>query len=200
MNLAGATSPTLTLTNVQTTNQGSYRVIVTDNAGNGSIASSNATLYLVTPPVITSQAPMPTNQVASFQTNLTLSVTANAPGQFSGFPLHYQWQFNGTNVGSNSNSYTLFVDTPTLGNYSVIVTNAAGSATSLVWQVSMTYVGSYIDVGTLAYHLSTNAVGHTNGFSDIYRAIQPLSDWNYIYFLGLTLRFSQMRSGQPIFG
>ena len=183
VNLPGATNATLTLTNVQMAQEGIYNVVVTGNGGTGSIVSPNASLALVTPPVITSQAPMPTNQVATFQTNLTLSVTATAPGQFNGFPLHYQWQFNGTNIsGANSNSYTFFVDSPSLGNYSVIVSNLAGSVTSLVWQVSMTYAGSYIDVGTLAYHLSTNAVARTNGISNIYEAQKELSGWNYSYF------------------
>jgi hypothetical protein len=125
---------------------------------------------------------MPTNQVAAYQTNLTLSVSATAPGQYNGFPLHYQWQFNGTNVGANSTNYTFLVDASKVGNYSVIVTNAAGSVTSLVWQVTLTYAGSYIDVGTLAYHLSTNAVARTNGVSNIYNAMQPLSNWTYANF------------------
>ena len=166
VNLTGATNTTLTLTNVQAAQRGSYRVMVNDNAGYGSFASSNAVFTLVTAPAIASQSPMPTNYVAVYQTNLTLSVTAAAPGETNGFPLQYQWRFNGTNLfGETTSSHTFVIDSPLLGAYSVTVRNAAGSITSLVWQVTMTYVGSYIDVGTLAYHLSTNAVGHTNGFT-----------------------------------
>ena len=183
VNLPGATSTTLNLTNVQAAQQTAYNVVVTDNGGMGSIVSSNANLYLVTPPVIISQAPLPTNQLAVYQKNLSLSVSATAPGQYSGFPLNYQWQFNGTNItGANSTNYTFLVDTPTLGNYSVIVSNATGGATSLVWQVTMTYAGSYIDVGTLAYHLSTNAVGHTNGYTDIYNATTEIANWTYAQY------------------
>jgi hypothetical protein len=80
----------------------------------------------------------------------------------------------------------LFIDTA-LGAYSVIVSNVAGSVTSLVWQVTMTYTGSYIGVGTLAYHLSTNAVGHTNGFSSIYNAQVELSGWTYDYYTGTNM-------------
>ena len=188
VNLPGATNATLTLTNVQPAQQGSYHVVVTDNAGNGSTTSSNASLSLVVPPVILSQSPMPTNQLAAYMTNLTLSVVASAPGITNGFPLSYQWRFNGTNIaGANANSYTLLVDTPTLGNYSVIVTNAVGSTTNLVWTVTMTYVGSYIAPGTLAYHLSTNTAAHTNGISNIYLSEFPLANWTYASYYGTNL-------------
>jgi alpha-tubulin suppressor-like RCC1 family protein len=180
MNITGGTNASLTLTSVQTTNEGSYQVIISNSGGMGSIVGSNVNFYLVTPPTIVSQAPLPTNQVVIFHTNLTLSITATAPGQFNGFPLGYQWQFDGMDLaGANSNSYSLLAETTTSGTYSVIVTNAAGSVTSFVWQVTMTYVGSYIDFGTLAYHLSTNAVGRTNGFTgnynDMLEFISPAS-------------------------
>jgi hypothetical protein len=188
VNLLGATNATLALTNVQTAQTNDYCLVVTDNAGMGNIMSSNASLGLVVPPVLVSQAPMPTNQVVPFQTNLTLSVTATPTEQFNGFPLFYQWLLNGTNIsGANSNIFTFLVDSPSLGAYSVVVTNLAGSVTSLVWQVSMTYTGSYIDVGTLAYHLSTNAVGRTNGFASIYSAQFELSGWIYDTYSGTNM-------------
>ena len=132
------------------------------------------------PPVITSQSPMPTNQVGVYQKTLTLSVTATGEGQVNGFPLSYQWQCNGANLsGANSNSLTFLVDTPNLGTYSVIVSNGVGSVTSLPWQVTMTYTGSYTDVGTLAYHLATNAAARTNGALDVYNKTLILSGWTY---------------------
>ena len=164
VNLPGATNTTLTLTNVQLTHQGSYRAVITDNGGYGNLTSSNASFTLVAPPTIISQAPLPTNQVAPYQSYLSLSVVASAPGMTNGFPLSYQWRFNGSNiVGANATNYTLFADSQYLGNYDVVVTNITGAATSLVWSVTMTYMGSYIASGTLAYHLATNAVARTNG-------------------------------------
>jgi alpha-tubulin suppressor-like RCC1 family protein len=144
VNLSGATNATLTLTNVQAAQLGSYDVVVTDNDGMGSIVSSNVTFDFVTPPVIISQSPMPTNQVAAFETNLTLSVTATAPGQDNGFPLSYQWQFNGTNIaGATAAAYTFHVAATSFGTYSVLVSNAAG-ATNAAWQVSVYYPGILI--------------------------------------------------------
>ena len=59
--------------------------------------------------------------------NCTLSVTADAPGQ-TRFPLHYQWQFNGTNIAqATATTYTFAVSAAGQGSYSVVVTNAAGS-------------------------------------------------------------------------
>jgi len=185
VNIAGATGASLTLTNVQSANIGSYQVIISNSAG--SVTSDNANFYLVTPPVITSQAPLPTNQIVIFQTNLTLSVTVTAPGQLNGFPLSCQWQLNGTNIsGATSTNCSIFADTNSSGTYSIIVTNAAGSA-SAVWQVTMTYTGSYIAPGTLAYHLSTNAVGYANGYSGGGNDKFELSGWVYDLYSGTNM-------------
>lgn len=180
VNLAGATNATLTLTNVQAAQAGSYAVTVSNEVG--IITSPTATLTLVTAPIILTQTPLPTDQVAIFQENLTLSVTASAPGQNNGFPLSYQWKFNGTNIsGATSNSYTLLGGPSTVGAYTVVVTNAAGSA-SANWQVTnFTYVGSYVAPGTLAYHLATNLVARTNGFSPGANMVE-VSDWTWAFY------------------
>ncbi len=139
-NISGATNATVTPTNVNAATQGNYRVIVSD--GNGSITSSNASFVLVTPPVIISQT-LPTNQVVGYPTNLVLNIVASAPGQTNGFPLHYQWQHNGTNVGLNRPSYTNLVTATEFGTYSVVVSNAAGS-TNATWEVAEIYPGGIL--------------------------------------------------------
>jgi len=141
VNLSGATNATLTLTNVQPPAQlASYDVLVGNELG--SIVSSNANFYFVTPPVILSESPLPTNQIVIYLTNVTLSVVATAPGIYNGFPLSYQWQLNGTNIaGANSASYTFQANQNSSGAYSVLVSNAAGS-TNAIWQV--TVIGSHL--------------------------------------------------------
>lgn len=180
VNLVGATNAALTLTNVQAAQVGSYTVTVSNEVG--TITSPNATLTLVTAPIILTQTPLPTNQTAIYHRGLTLSVTVSAPGQNNGFPVSYQWKFNGTNIsGAITNSYTLFGGPDIVGSYSVTVTNAAGSANTS-WQVTnVTFVGSYLDVGTLAYHLSTNLVGRTNGFTPGANMVE-VSGWTWEYY------------------
>ena len=122
-NLSGATNVSLTITNVQSTNTGNYSVIVTNVVG--SVTSSNAVLTLLTTPAISVQ---PTNQTVTQGSNVTFSVTATGTA-----PLNYQWRFNTTNLlfGATNLSFTITnVQSTNAGNYSVVVTNVAGSVTS----------------------------------------------------------------------
>jgi hypothetical protein len=85
--------------------------------------SGIASLTVVVPPSISIQ---PTNNTVSPNGSVTLSVGATGGG------LSYQWQFNGTNItGANGASLTIAnVSAANIGVYTVIVNNAAGSATS----------------------------------------------------------------------
>jgi hypothetical protein len=163
VNLPGATSAALTLTNVQSPAQlASYRVVVGNEVG--SIVSSNASLNFVTPPVIISKT-MPTNQVAIYLTNLVLNVVATAPGIYDGFPLSYQWQFNGTNIaGATGSSYTIHTGANSFGTYSVLVSNAAGS-TNAAWQVTV-----YYPSGLLITQQPTNQFQIAGGTINFYGA------------------------------
>ena len=179
VDITGKTNSTLTLTNVQSASEGVYRVIVSNEIG--SLASSNANFFLVMPPIIFSQS-QPTNPVMIYQSNLTLSVVATAPGQYNGFPLGYKWQWNGSNIAAaNAASFTRNADTNSSGTYSVLVTNLAGS-TSAVWQATLTFEGSYIGSNTLAYHLSTNAAGYAAGHSPNISEQQVVSGWTYAFY------------------
>ncbi len=162
VNLSGATNATLTLTNVQAVQLGvNYDVVVTDNTGMGSIVSSNANLYLVTPPVINSEI-LPTYLCvfSNSNTRLTLGVSASAPWQSNGFPLSYQWQFNGANIPLHTSSNCTFTAVNS-GTYSLIVSNAAGSVT-VVWQVNVVYPGGVMSWGDDSYGQCDTPLGLTN--------------------------------------
>ena len=73
--IAGATGTSLTLTNVQPTNGGSYTVVVTNTAG--SVTSAVAVLTVLVPPSITAQPDQPERGGGA---NASFSVTAH-PGQ-----------------------------------------------------------------------------------------------------------------------
>ncbi|MBT1690522.1 PQQ-dependent sugar dehydrogenase [Dawidia soli] len=78
----------------------------------------------VTAPAITTQ---PVSQTVTAGQSVTFSVTATGTA-----PLTYQWQRNNTNItGATGASYTIAnVQASHAGTYRVIVSNAAGSATS----------------------------------------------------------------------
>jgi hypothetical protein len=121
-NINGATNSTLSLSNVQTTNDGAYSLVVTNIYG--SVTSSNATLTVGVPPSIATQ---PTNQYASAGDNAIFTVAA-AGDQ----PLSYQWQLNNVNI-SGATTTTLELDNVQMtneGDYSVVVSSPYGSVTS----------------------------------------------------------------------
>jgi hypothetical protein len=120
----GATAASLQLANVQPSQAGGYRVIVTNVAGTAT--SSVATLAVLVPPQIVSQ---PTNVTIISGSNATFSVTA-----LGTTPLTYQWQMAGTNLpGATATDLQVSNAQPAeAGDYQVIVTNILGAATSSV--------------------------------------------------------------------
>ncbi len=123
VNIAGATSSSLTLSGVNAGSNGNYSVVATTTGG--SITSSLASFTLITPPTIVVP---PQSQWVGYLSNATLTVTANAPAQWAA-PLQYQWQFYGTNLpGATSTNYTIsYARTKDDGSYTVVVSNLAGS-------------------------------------------------------------------------
>ena len=117
-----------TLSNVGTNQAGNYSVQVVN--AYGSLQSSNATLTVVVPPIITSQ---PTSRTNNAATTATFSVVASSLS-----PQSYQWRKDGTNLvnagrlsGATNSTLTITsVSNSDAAIYSVTVTNLAGSATS----------------------------------------------------------------------
>ena len=123
---SGATSSTLTITDVSDSDAGIYSATVTNLAG--SVTSSNVTLTVNDLPFIAAQ---PQSQTVLAGANVTLNVTVyGAP------PFVFQWYFKGTPfgvpaAGTTFSSCTLTnVGSGQAGNYSVLVVNDYGSATS----------------------------------------------------------------------
>jgi pectate disaccharide-lyase len=125
--LPDATNTSLTIAGAQAGHAGAYSVLVTNSLG--SIMSSNAFLTVSPAPV----APFITAQPQS------LTVTQGDSADFSVMaggtsPLAYQWYFN-TNTALAGATNALFTipaaQANHAGTYSVVITNAAGSTTSL---------------------------------------------------------------------
>ena len=121
-NLTGATGSSYTRSNAQPADAGPYSVVVSNSLGTAT--SSNATLTVIVPPTITAQ---PQNQTTNQGSNVTFTVSTSGTTPFS-----YQWRFNAGNIGAaTASNYTRTnVQPADAGNYSVVVSNAAGSATS----------------------------------------------------------------------
>ncbi len=119
-NLAGATNASLTLTNVQTGDAGSYSVMVSNHYG--AISSSSAVLSLA--PMV--QVP-PTNRIGQIGRDVPFSVMVDSTD-----PATYQWQFNGANIpGATSAAYVRFNAQPVhVGYYRVRISSSVGATTS----------------------------------------------------------------------
>jgi hypothetical protein len=129
----GATNRVLSFPAVSATGAGSYTVIVSNNLG--TVVSTPATLTVTLPlsaPVFTSQ---PRSQSASAGSTVVLTTGVSA----SPAPA-FQWLRNGALLpGATSSSLLLPAVSPAdAGNYYVIASNAAGSATSSTATLTVT--------------------------------------------------------------
>ena len=123
--MPGQTASVLTLTNARVSDEGTYRIIVT-NAG-GAITSLLARLTITPLPVAPAITVPPASLSATLGASAAFSVTvAGTP------PLAFQWRFNGVNMPGKTNSALVLpaVATNQAGAYSVVVTNRAGSVSS----------------------------------------------------------------------
>ncbi len=124
--IVGATTATFELGNVQTSTAGSYTVVVSNGVGS---APSAAMVITVdgTPaaPVIVGQ---PQGQTVNVGLNATLAVNAAGTAPFT-----YQWKKDSVNVSGGTAATLVLtgVQAAQAGSYTVVVTNTAGSATSL---------------------------------------------------------------------
>ena len=162
--IAGATSATLSLSNVQLVQAGAYSVVVT-NAG-GSIASSSATLTVsnLSPSIAT----QPTAQAVIAGKAATFSVVASGT-----VPLAYQWRKDGTAIsGATSSTYSISsTSTSDAGSYTVVVTNSVGSVTSSAAALTVSIPPSI----TTQPSASSVTVGNVASFSVVATGTAPLN-------------------------
>ncbi len=126
--ITGATAVSLMLTNVQTSDAGSYTVTVTNSAG--AVTSTAATLTVnattqSTAPVITQN---PASQTVGPGSSVTFTAAASGTG------VTYQWNKGGTAIpGATAATLTLpAVQAGDAGDYTLTATNTTGSVTSAI--------------------------------------------------------------------
>ncbi|MEI8048228.1 MAG: LamG-like jellyroll fold domain-containing protein [Bacteroidota bacterium] len=152
-NISGATTASLTLTDLVLTDAGTYSCAATGTCGS---ATSNGAMLTVDAacvnPAITSQ---PSGAAKKLNESVTFSVTA------TGTNLLYQWEKAGTTIsGANSASYTIsnlaFADAAT---YTCYISNACNNVTS---------TGAVLTVSQADQAITFNAFGTVSyGDNDI---------------------------------
>jgi hypothetical protein len=166
-NVSGAVSSTFTIGGVQSTDTGTYDVVVTNSIG--SVTSSSTTVNVIVAPSITAQPSGGTfNQGQS--TTLTLTATGTAP-------LAYQWFKDGKSItGAISASYALSsLVADSAGVYYCTVSNPAGSATTASAGINVNASPSI----TSQPQSQTATVGAAASFSVTAAGSPPISfQWN----------------------
>jgi hypothetical protein len=155
-NISGVTSNVLTIAAMTTNDIGSYSVTVTNSLGT---TNASAVLGIVIPPLITSH---PAGQTGIGGSNVSFAVTATGTA-----PVVYRWLKNGAGLTNGTkfsgvSSSLLNIATLTTndaGNYSVVITNAAGSVTSSVAALTVLLPPTFtLQASNRAARLGTNTV------------------------------------------
>jgi hypothetical protein len=124
-NIAGATDPVLQVSNVQFSNTGPYRVIVTN--AYGSALSSNAVLALTRPP---SQIQLVSVTSSSGRADVPVNLIASGVENALGFSLQFDSSlltFVGLSAGSGANGAAVLFNTNQLGSGRLGVAVALGA-------------------------------------------------------------------------
>jgi hypothetical protein len=136
-NVSGTTSNVLSITSATTNNSGNYSLVAANSFG--SATSSVAVLVVGLPPAFSAQ---PTNLTVLSGNNALFSAVVDGSSPFA-----YHWRKNGTNLvngpgvsGATTANLTLSsVGASAAGNYSLVVTNAFGAATSQVATLTVVF-------------------------------------------------------------
>ncbi len=160
-------TPQVTVTNLTGNDNGYYYAVIQNTYGSATSILANLTIYAA--PTITNQAPATdTNLFTLFAgVNPVFSIAA-----VGAQPIHYFWYTNGVvdAAATNANFTWSNVAAGTITNY-CILTNIAGSATSMVWTASVIadptapYPAAVLSNGPMGYW-RLNEPDDGNGASD----------------------------------
>ncbi len=149
---SGVNTDTLTVSNAEPEDAGSYRCIVSNDSG--PVNSSLATLTIIDAPAITVQ---PSSVLVSAGFPAAFSVSAMGRP-----PLSYQWLHDGAPVGGNTSTLNLASTVAgDAGQYRVVITNVTGATTSSV--VALTVVSSGITDALIAHLKFDNDYNDASG-------------------------------------
>jgi hypothetical protein len=166
--ISGSATPTLTLANIASDNGGDYSVIVSNQAGTVTSSAARLTVITSTPPSIVSQ---PQSQTVIAGQSASFSVTATGTA-----PLRYQWLRNGANIaGATASTYTIANAQPAnAGQYSVVVSNSAGLATSASATLAVNYSLTVTTSSGGSVSIQPNQVSYAPGTKVTLRASPSL--------------------------
>ncbi|HEY3913429.1 MAG TPA: immunoglobulin domain-containing protein, partial [Verrucomicrobiae bacterium] len=121
-NIAGATNSSLVLTDLQTSNAGTYTVIVSDPLATN---SSSTTVSISSGPPVLLVPPQSSIETAGDHLAFSVEVTGTQP-------ISYQWESNGVTIsGATTSAYSLSnIVAADSATYSVVYTNLFGGGTN----------------------------------------------------------------------
>ncbi len=142
--IANATSASLTLTNVQAAQSGTYSVVVSNFVSTA--ASTNAVLFVNTNPVAPSFVTEPASQIVL--TNGTANFNAIVIGTTN---ITFQWNKNGVPISGATNATLILtgVQLTDAGNYTLTASNSVGSVVS---SPALLTVTPFIPIATTTYN------------------------------------------------
>ncbi len=151
--LSGATAATFTIPATTTADAASYTVVVSNSIG--SVTSTAATLTINAAPISPTISTQPASQTVPAGSPATFSVVATGTA-----PLTFQWRRNGTAIsGATAATFNLAsVSATDAANYTVVVTNAAGSVTSATAILTVTPAISRIGGVSVRTTLAANQI------------------------------------------
>jgi hypothetical protein len=170
--LSGATSSSLTISNLSNGRAGTYYAVVSNPYG--SATSSVATITMLVPLEITKQ---PTNQIVTTGSEVRFIVSAAGNGT-----MQYQWSFKGSLISGATNS-TLNIKSAQpeyAGNYSVKVTDSTGSVTSSPARLTLIAPAPSLATGNLPTSAGgpfTFSYAATAGFTYVIEATSDFQTW-----------------------